>query len=97
MHIFEEHKDIYHIIQEDPSNKSNNEIDFKKYYTIIFENIGILNEILLKLQEFIALPYKGKVDVEKNEFNKLHQFAGDINHDKYLKYKNKYLHSKKNQ
>jgi len=96
IHLFEEHKNMYDVINEDPTNKSYNDNECNKYYKIVFENIDYLNNILLKLEEFINLPYKGKVNVEEIEFNKLHQFAGYINHNKYLKYKNKYLQSKKN-
>ncbi len=96
VHLFEEHHNIYDVIIEDQTNKTYNDNECNKYYKIIFENIDYLNNILLKLEEFINLPYKGKVNVEEIEFNKLHQFAGYINYDKYLKYKNKYLQSKKN-
>jgi hypothetical protein len=95
IHVLEEHQNIFEVINDDPANKSSNDIECNKYYKIIFENIDYLNNIILKLEEFINLPYKGKVNVEEADFNKLHQFAGYINHNKYLKYKNKYLQSKK--
>jgi hypothetical protein len=92
--IFTEHKNCFDIIQQDHTNILENNEKFTDYYETIFKNIEFLNTIIKNLNKFISLPYKGKVDVENNEFNNIHQFAGDINHDKYLKYKNKYLQSK---
>jgi hypothetical protein len=95
LQIFEEHENIHKLINTNLTTKKDQDIKFKEYYSIIFENVKHLINIILKLNAFINLPYKGKVNVEDKEFNEIHQFAGDINHEKYLKYKNKYLQSKK--
>lgn len=92
--IFTEHKNCYDIINKDATNMVENNKKFTEYYEIIFKNIIYLINIIKNLDAFISLPYKGKVDVENPDFNNIHQFAGDINRDKYLKYKNKYLQSK---
>jgi hypothetical protein len=96
INIFKEHKNCYNIIMQDPTNMVDNNNKFTEYYKIIFENIDHLINIIKNLSTFINLPYKGKVNVESKDFNKIHQFAGDINRDKYFKYKNKYLQSKQN-
>jgi len=95
IHIFTEHKNCCDIINTDATNKLENNKKFTEYYEIIFKNIEYLINIISTLTKFISLPYKGKIHVENQDFNKIHQFAGDINRDKYLKYKNKYLQSKK--
>jgi hypothetical protein len=96
LEIFKQHKIIHKIISSDPINKTDNDYNFKQYYEIVFKNIDYLINIISKLDKFINLPFKGKVNVEEDEFNNIHQFAGDIDYDKYLKYKNKYLQLKKN-
>lgn len=86
--IFYQHKNI--VIKK---NVIDNE-KLKYYYTTIQILLKEINPILVSLNIFCNEKYLGKININDENFKKIHQMGGNNFEGKYIKYKKKYLLTK---